>query len=188
MPTGQIRLEVWHGDRADHSTEQDPWRAAASADLPPAEPTGPVTWDTFQEELARALEKLTEDAPCFPARFILHLQSGRDPRRLVQAWNEGADLRIEATGLFNDPTLADTDRLAALGWHSNSGMWQRRFPGAMDSAEEDAATAAHMLVSALQMLQVEPAELTYDGTLTPREGQLHLDLPRLGIARGDAQT
>jgi hypothetical protein len=183
----EVSLQVWRGNRDDH-TNRDSWRAAAPADLPTARPAGPVTWDGIRDELAQALEHLTEDAPWFPAAFILHLQADNDPRRLVQAWNEGADLRIEATGLFNYPELADPDRLAALGWNSNIRMWQRRFPGAMERAGEDAVTAAHMLVDALQMLQVEPAGLSYDGTLTRRDGQLHLDLPRLGIARGDADA
>lgn len=183
---GDVVVQVWRGDR-DAST--DSWRAAAPADLPPeAGPTTPVTWDDLERELARALEDLIEDASWFPAQFILHLQSGRDPRRLVQAWNEGADLKIEATGFLHYPESADLDALSALGWPGEIRKGQRLFPGALNNAGEDAATAAHMLVDALRRLQVEPAELTYDGELTRRDGKLHLDLPRLGIARGDADA
>lgn len=186
---GEVSLELLPADAGTDAVgrggARGSWRAAEPAGLPSA-PTTPARRGTsggeVQKRLYEALRSLTYDAPFFPARFILHLASARDPLRFVQCWSQGPDLVIEATGYLHHPELADPARLTGHGWELPHSLWQRRFPDAMDDPAH-AGTAARMLVEELRNLAVDPADLVHSGSMTGRGRGLHLDLPHLGIPR-----
>lgn len=123
------------------------------------------------------------EAPCIPGRFILHLQSTRDPLRFVSAWNEGLDLRIES--FVHHAELIDPELLAERGWSDAGGLWQRRFDNAADD-DGHTETAAAMLVEAIRAMGVNnPDELNYHGTVAGRGHIFRLDLPDLRLHRMD---
>ncbi|MFE9860004.1 hypothetical protein [Streptomyces sp. NPDC005780] len=186
---GEVSLELLPADAGTdvigRGYARGSWRAADPAGLPPV-PTTPTRRSTsggeVQKRLYEALRSLTYDAPFFPARFILHLSSARDPQRFVQCWSHGLELVIEATGYLHHPELADPARLTRNGWELPHSLWQRRFPDARDDHAQ-AETAARMLVEELRQLAVDPADLVHGGSMTGRGRGFHLDLPHLGLPR-----
>ncbi|WP_420037621.1 TY-Chap domain-containing protein [Streptomyces sp. cg28] len=175
-------------DTVGHARSRGRWQAA--------EPTGRLsapsskvvadrpatTWEEVEKRLCEALRSLSHDTAYFPGRFILHLGVAQDPRRFVQCWSQDLGIVIEATGHANRPDAADPARMARRGWENSRSMWQRRFPYAMED-RTCAETAARMLAEELRQLGADPAELSYDGTMTGRGQGFHLDLPDLGIPR-----
>ncbi|MFD5642724.1 hypothetical protein ACFWIP_13315 [Streptomyces anulatus] len=186
---GEVSLELLppdaDADAAGGGYSRGRWRAAELAGLPsaPAAPSAPgTTWEEVEKRLSEALRSLDHDTPFFPGMFILHLGSAGDPQRFVQCWSQDLGLVIEATGYLHQPEAVDAARLTDNGWDASRSVWQRRFPDAMDQPAH-AATGARMLVEELRHLGVDPADLSYDGTMTGRGRGFHLELPDLGIPR-----
>ncbi|WP_097880745.1 TY-Chap domain-containing protein [Streptomyces sp. st140] len=184
---GEVSFELvpsaTDSDGAGRGYSRGRWRAAESADLPPASPELPgATWEQVEKRLAETLRSLDHDTPFFPGRFILHLGDARDPQRFVQCWSQDLSLVVEATGHLHRPDAADPARMTQNGWEFSRSIWQRRFPDAMDEPAH-AATAARMLVEELRQLCVDLSGLSYDGTMSGRGRGFHLDLPDLGIPR-----
>ncbi|MEU0360442.1 TY-Chap domain-containing protein [Streptomyces cyaneofuscatus] len=192
---GEVSFELLpdaaDGDAAGSGYSRGRWRAAEPADLPLVPPSGSpgspnppgTTWEQFERRLSETLRSLGYDTPFFPGRFILHLGSARDPRHFVQCWSQDLSLVVEATGHLHRPDSADPALMAENGWEFSRSIWQRRFPKARDKPAH-AATAARMLVEELRQLDVDLADLSYDGTMSGRGRGFHLDLPDLGIPRG----
>lgn len=184
---GEVSLELLHtnadADTAGRDDSRGSWRASTPSDLPvsPTRTSG-ASWDDVQKRLYEALRALNHDTPFLPGRFILRLESAREPDRLVQCWSQDLDLVIEATGYVHHPELADSSRLADSGWEPAQSLWQRRLPNAMENSAH-AKTAVHMLVEELQNLDIDLADLVYNGTMDGRGQSFHLDLPKLGIPR-----
>ncbi|MEV1049130.1 hypothetical protein [Streptomyces sp. NPDC049916] len=149
-----------------------------------ADPSG-ITWDGVEKRLAETLRSLVHGAPYLPARFIGRLGAASDPRRFVQFWNQDGGLVVEASGHLHRPEAADPARLTGNGWEFSRQIWQRRFPADTQghAIAATTATAARMLVEEVRRLDVEPADLSYDGTMTGRGHRFLLDLPDLGPAR-----
>ncbi|MFH9231162.1 hypothetical protein [Streptomyces globisporus] len=188
---GEVSLELLpsatDSESAGRGYSRGRWRAAAPAELPPAPAPGPpdlsgTTWEQVEKRLSETLRSLDHDTPFFPGRFILHLGAARDPEHFVQCWSQDLSLVVEATGHLHRADAADPARMAQNGWEFSRSVWQRRFPDAMGDPAH-AATAARMLVEELRQLGVEPADLSYDGTMSGRGRGFHLDLPDLGIPR-----
>ncbi|MFE6886711.1 hypothetical protein [Streptomyces sp. NPDC057694] len=177
-----------HADTAGRARARGRWQAAEPSDQPSI-PSSQVdtdrsgtTWEEVEKSLCEALRSLSHDTPYFPGRFILHLGVAQDPLRFVQCWSQDLTLVIEATGHVHQPHAADPARLIRSGWEDSRSMWQRRFPNAMED-HTHAATAARMLVEELRHLGADPAELSYDGTMSGRGHGLHVDLPDLCVPR-----
>ncbi|MFB8214010.1 TY-Chap domain-containing protein [Streptomyces anulatus] len=183
---GEVSLELLppdaDTDAAGNGYSRGRWRAAEQADLPTVRPASDTTWEEVEKRLSETLRSLDHDTPFFPGRFILHLGSADAPQRFVQCWSQDRGLVVEATGYLHRPEAVDAARLADNGWDSSRSVWQRRFPDAMDQPAH-AATGARMLVEELRHLGVDPADLSYDGTMTGRGRGFHLELPDLGIPR-----